>query len=260
MKKPLPLRLLGRFLQTLPLFLAVFATDPFASGTANVYTYCIAAVLALGTMLCGASYYPLALAAMQCAAFFALAEQPLLLTLCFALCTVALTAAHRALNCAPRKRGLPRGLSAVLLGAAGIVTTFYQGAGYFEVPVYGENLPALLRSYRNLGFHPNWRAVLYSTIMMVVLIAWSRKFKRLSGILPAGFAGICINTALNLLLNPDPARTTVRELGAPFGLFLFDRLPTGALAMLVIFVTWDAFAQTLRKGGQTDPCARPAPA
>jgi hypothetical protein len=121
---------------------------------------------------------------------------------------------------------------------AAVMMTLYQGSGYFAVGAQGAGIPALLRSYRNLGFHPNWRTVLFSTIMLVVLIAWPRKFKSLSKVLPAGFAGVVLVTALNLLLNPLAGRSTVAELPLHFLPFL-RRMPISALSMLLIYTAWE---------------------
>ncbi|MDR0530674.1 MAG: hypothetical protein LBG83_01220 [Oscillospiraceae bacterium] len=131
----------------------------------------------------------------------------------------------------------PQALYPALCAGTAVLMTFYQGSGYFAVGAHGAGLAALLRSYRNLGFHPNWRTVLYSTIMLVILIAWPRKFKRLSKALPAGFVGIVAVTLLNLLLNPNPLRSTVEEFGG--ALPLFGRLPVSALSMLLIYLAWD---------------------
>jgi len=121
---------------------------------------------------------------------------------------------------------------------AAVMMTLYQCSGYFAVGAQGAGIPALLRSYRNLGFHPNWRTVLFSTVMLVVLIAWPRKFKSLSKVLPAGFAGVVLVTALNLLLNPVAARSTVAELPLHFLPFL-RRMPISALSMLLIYTAWE---------------------
>ena len=120
---------------------------------------------------------------------------------------------------------------AVTIGAA-VIMTLYQCAGYFGTGAQGAGMFALLRSYRNLGFHPNWRTVLFSTIMMVVLITWPRKFPRLSKALPSGFVGILIVTMLNMSLYWNPARSSVPELDA-------IRMPISALSMLLIFIAWE---------------------
>jgi len=120
---------------------------------------------------------------------------------------------------------------ALTIGAA-VVMTLYQCAGYFATGAQGAGMFALIASYKNLGFHPNWRTVLFSTVMMVVLITWPRKFKRLSKVLPAGFVGIVLVALLNLLQYPNPSHTPVADLA-------FIRLPVSALSMLLIFLAWN---------------------
>ena len=125
----------------------------------------------------------------------------------------------------------------VTLGAA-VMMSFYQCSGYFAVRAQGAGMAALLRSYTNLGFYPNWRTVLFSTILLVVLITWPRKFKSLSKVVPAGFVGLPLVTALNILLNPVAARSAVLELSLPFLPFL-RRMPISALSMLLIYAAWE---------------------
>ena len=132
----------------------------------------------------------------------------------------------------------PKALWPGLAIGSAVVMTFHQAAGYFDTGAFGDSMPALLASYRMFGFHPNWRTVLFSTIMMVVLITWPRKFPRLSKTLPAGFVGIVLTTALNFALNPVAARSVVPEL-LPQWLPFFHRMPTSVLAMLLIFTAWE---------------------
>ncbi|MDR2647576.1 MAG: hypothetical protein LBB67_05600 [Oscillospiraceae bacterium] len=118
-----------------------------------------------------------------------------------------------------------------------VVMTLYQTAGYFAVGAQGTNVWRLLQSYGQLGFHANWRTVLFSTIMLVVLITFPRKFKRLHKIFPASLFGILLVTGLNMLLNPIPARSTVLELGHNW--LFFERTPISALSMLLIYAAWN---------------------
>ena len=123
------------------------------------------------------------------------------------------------------------------LGAA-LMMSLYQCSGYFAVGARGAGMIALLRSYRGLGFHPNWRTVLFSTVMLVILITWPRRFKRISRAVPSYFVGLVAVTALNFLLNPDPLRSTVAEF--PVGwLPFFSRTPASALSMILIFAAWE---------------------
>ena len=254
-KHPLP-RLLGKLLTAVMLLLAFSMTAPFSGGAAEPAALAIALALLAGRMLTEqsgycAAYFPIALVAAQSIAFhWSLTAS--------AICTVAGTAIFLVLLGLYRLRdGRPK-LSAffermrpcgyaliVMLAIAAVVITLYQGMAYFEVGAKGEGVLPLLRALRMLGFHPNWRTVLYSTIMMVVLITWPRKFRRLCRVLPGAFVGICVCTLLNLALNPGPVRTTVLEMGSVGGV-LFARLPISTLAMVLIYVSWEAFAEALR--------------
>jgi len=169
--------------------------------------------------------------------FATLVVQPMGLLVAFLAVAAVLILLHHEERLPQRLRppeALWPGLS---LGAA-LTITMHQAAGYFATGAFGGSMPELLASYRMFGFHPNWRTVLFSTIMMVVLITWPRKFPKLSKTLPAGFVGIVATTALNLLLNPVAARTVVPEL-VPDWLPFFHRMPTSVLSMLLIFVAWE---------------------
>ena len=71
----------------------------------------------------------------------------------------------------------------------------------------------MIASYLSLGFHPNWRGVLYGTIVMVVMITFPRKFKKATKIFSASFIALIISTLLNLFLNPSDMITAIREAG-----------------------------------------------
>ncbi|MCL2107613.1 MAG: hypothetical protein FWH26_11230 [Oscillospiraceae bacterium] len=129
----------------------------------------------------------------------------------------------------PSRPDKPSPLPGLCLGAF-IQMCFYQCSVYFDVGAIGAGMPALLNNYRMHGFHPNWRTVLFSTLMMVVLITWPRKFKKLGKILPAGLAGIVGVTLLNIILYPDASRTPIPE--------LFWRIPASAVSMPLVFRAW----------------------
>jgi len=139
-----------------------------------------------------------------------------------------------------RKIKLPAALHVGLTISAAIVMSLYQCSGYFAVGAHGAGLIELMRSYRGLGFHPNWRTVLFSTIMLVILITWPRKFKRLSKIVPAGLVGVTITALLNILLNPVAAHSPVAE-------FPFLRIPLSVFSMLLIFIAWEEAIAALKK-------------
>lgn len=123
--------------------------------------------------------------------------------------------------------------------AAAFSTTALQTTRYFGIGAVGGTVTEILRDYVSLGFHPNWRGILYGTIVMVVLITYPRKFKRLSRALPAAFVSLLITFPLHLLLVPDAAHSPVAELGAfSFrdlfgGVIRFGDIPVTALPTIV---------------------------
>ncbi len=88
-----------------------------------------------------------------------------------------------------------------------------QVTNYFDIGATGATAVEMLKSYKYVGFHSNWRTVLFATILLVVMITYPIKFKKLSKIVPAAFSGIVITIALNLFLNPDVEDTNVIEFG-----------------------------------------------
>lgn len=84
---------------------------------------------------------------------------------------------------------------------------------YFGIGASGNTTREIIASYLSLGFHPNWRGVLYGTIVMVVMITFPRKFKKASKIVDAAFIALIITTALNLWLNPSDMITSINEIG-----------------------------------------------
>ena len=100
------------------------------------------------------------------------------------------------------------------LVVAAFSTTALQTTAYFGIGAVGGTVPEILRDYVSLGFHPNWRGILYGTIVMVVLITYPRKFKRLSKHLPAPFASLLVTFPLHLLLVQDAVHSPVPRLTA----------------------------------------------
>ena len=74
---------------------------------------------------------------------------------------------------------------------------------YFGIGAQGSTPFEMLRYYRSLGFHPNFRGLLYGTITLFTMITYPFKFKKLNQYLPAPFITILIPLILNLFLNPQ---------------------------------------------------------
>ncbi len=111
-----------------------------------------------------------------------------------------------------KKFAYPPALGAAMLGLA-LTMTVMQTTNYFGIGAVGNTVLEMLRSYRSLGFHGNWRGVLYGTIVLVIMITYPRKFKKLSLKIPAAFWSIVFTLPLNLWLNPAAESTAINEVG-----------------------------------------------
>lgn len=116
--------------------------------------------------------------------------------------------AHKKLNEYFRSPAIPSAMLATTLSITVLFTTDYFGIG-----ATGEIPKTMIESYLSLGFHPNWRGVLYGTIVMVIMITFPRKFKNACKILNAAFIGIIATAFLNLWLNPSDMITAIKEVG-----------------------------------------------
>lgn len=102
--------------------------------------------------------------------------------------------------------------AAVMLGFT-LYMTVMQTTDYFGIGAVGKNVVEMLKSYRSLGFHGNWRGVLYGTIVLVVMIVYRRKFKNLSKKIPAAFWCFVITIPLNIILIPGNIISPINEIG-----------------------------------------------
>ena len=103
--------------------------------------------------------------------------------------------------------------AAIMLSTALTVTILFT-TDYFGIGATGNTTTEIIKSYLSLGFHPNWRGVLYGTIVMVIMITFPRKFKKASKIINASFVALVVTTALNYLLNPSDMITAIKETGS----------------------------------------------
>ncbi len=94
----------------------------------------------------------------------------------------------------------------ICLGATILLTNSYFGIGAF-----GSTPFEMLKSYRSLGFHPNFMGLLTGTITLFTMITYPFKFRKLRRIIPAPFITILIPFILNLFLNPQKDYTTINE-------------------------------------------------
>lgn len=85
---------------------------------------------------------------------------------------------------------------------------------YFGIGAEGATVPEMLKNYRYLGFHPNWRGVFYGTITLFAMITYPFKFRKLNKILPAEVFSLAIPFVFNLFLNPNGETTPILETGS----------------------------------------------
>lgn len=102
-------------------------------------------------------------------------------------------------------------ISGVMLATA-LVVTVLQTTNYFGIGATGNTAREMIESYISLGFHGNWRGVLYGTIVLVVMITYPRKFKKTSKIIHGSFIALIICVILNLFLNPPDLITSINEI------------------------------------------------
>lgn len=99
------------------------------------------------------------------------------------------------------------------LGLAFSVTALFT-TYYFGIGATGSYTLEIIKNYRYLGFHPNWRGVFYGTITLFAMITYPFKFKKLSKYLPAEVFSVAIPFVLNLFLNPNGETSPILEVGA----------------------------------------------
>lgn len=101
-----------------------------------------------------------------------------------------------------------------LMLADALTVTVMQTNNYFGIGAEGAVVSKMLASYVSKGFHPNWRGVLYGTIVMVIMITFPRKFKKASLVVRPAFLALLFTAILNLFLNPSYLPTAIAESGA----------------------------------------------
>ncbi len=100
-----------------------------------------------------------------------------------------------------------------LMLAGALTMTALKTNDYFGIGASGNTFVEMLKSYGSLGFHPNWRGILYGTIVMVIMITFPRKFKSASKTVSAAFIAVIFTLILNIFLIPNGAVKAIAEVG-----------------------------------------------
>lgn len=101
--------------------------------------------------------------------------------------------------------------SALKLSLAFSVTALLT-THYFGIGAEGFTVIEILKTYRSLGFHPNWRGVFYGTITLFCMITYPFKFRKANKYLPAECFSLLLPLILNFILNPQIEYTPINEL------------------------------------------------
>ncbi len=102
-------------------------------------------------------------------------------------------------------------VSGIALSGALTITVLFT-TYYFGIGATGNNVTEMIKSYISLGFHANWRGVLFGTIVLVLMITLPRKFKNVSKYISPAFIALAFTLVLNLFLNPSHMISAVNEI------------------------------------------------
>ena len=122
-------------------------------------------------------------------------------------------------------------------GVTALVTNDYFGIG-----AEGSTVVEMIKSYVSFGFHPNWRGILYGTIVMVLMITIPRKFKKISKFVCPALIALIVIYVMNIFLIPkgtvSPISFVENEIlpGLPFD----ERMPLSAPAVVLIVGGWQS--------------------
>ena len=148
---------------------------------------------------------------------------------------------------------------AIMLASA-ISVTVLDTTLYFGIGATGNTVGEMIDSYLSLGFHPNWRDILYGTIVMVVMITYPRKFKKADNIVRAPFIGLVAALILNFFLNPSDMITAINEVGTysfSYSSLIFPAFKgglsiAGLLSSGIALFVINAYTVSLEKGNSIE--------
>nr|MCR5150930.1 hypothetical protein [Clostridiales bacterium] len=83
-----------------------------------------------------------------------------------------------------------------------LITAIFTN-NYFGIGSNGDNAFSMIKNYFSIGFHPNWRGMLYGTIAMIIMITFRRKFKSAGNIINAALIVLPVTLILSYCLIPD---------------------------------------------------------
>ena len=146
---------------------------------------------------------------------------------CLPICIVGGVAIYYLLSRAIKRNNRINSIIAWAILLLALVATIILTNHYFGIGASGSTAIEMLKSYRSLGFHPNFRGLLYGTITLFAMITYPFKFRKLNKTLPAEFMTLLVPLILNLFLNPERELTTVNEIE-----FISNNMPLSAIPFI----------------------------
>ena len=95
---------------------------------------------------------------------------------------------------------------------------------YFGIGAEGFTVIEILKTYRSLGFHPNWRGVFFGTVTLFAMITYQNKYRKANKYLPAESFALVLPLVLNLILNSDKNYTPINEVSTLSDFITQDKL------------------------------------
>lgn len=132
---------------------------------------------------------------------------------------------------------IPRPVITGFTSGIALIIALGQIDNFFGTVSEGESAIARLLSYRELGFSPNWHAVLIGAIVIAVMVLWPRKW---NARVPSSLVGVVLATLASSLLKLDAAaigeipRTLLPQARLDFSAIDFQTLPKLVPAALTV--------------------------
>ncbi len=125
---------------------------------------------------------------------------------------------------------------------------------YFGIGAKGYTAVEMIKSYISFGFHPNWRGILYGTIVMVIMITLPRKFKTIFGkVISPALTALIITFVLNIFLIPNETVSPIHFIENATASFCFDaRMPLSSPAVVLIVGAWQSVEWSKIKNAFSD--------
>lgn len=91
-----------------------------------------------------------------------------------------------------------------------IIIALGQIDNFFGTVSEGENAVEKLISYGTLGFSPNWTAVLFGGIVVLIMLIYPKKLQQY---VPSSLAAIIVTLIINMIMFPDASSAGAAEVG-----------------------------------------------